>query len=81
MGKAQVVKFPVKCEGPLHKTQSLHKIGVQVAGQHRFLMIVTLVYSVVNVRVRQEKATATFVCNDLLDNSKGSDVDYEKDSP
>ena len=52
-GKAQVVKFPVKCEGPPDKTSSLHKTGVLVAGSHQYMMIVTLVYKVAEVMVKQ----------------------------
>ena len=78
-GKAQVIKLPVKCEGPPNITRSLHKTGVQVAGQHQFMRIVTLLYRVAKVRVRWEKKATTCVCDDMSHDSGGSNVDSDQD--
>ena len=43
------------------------------------MMTVTLVYKVAKVRVRREKTATTFVCDDLSDDSGGSDVDFDED--
>ena len=42
-------------------------------------MIITLVYRVVKTRVTREKASKTFVCEDMSEDSSGSDIDYDED--
>ena len=77
--KPQVIKLPVKCEGPPNKTLSLHKSGVEINGHPQYVMIITLVYKVAKVRIAREKAAKSFVCDDLSDDSSCSDIDHDMD--
>ena len=73
----QIVKLPVKVEGPPTKQTSLIRWR-DVDGHNQYFMVLTYVFKVAKVIIRKEKAAKVMVCDELSGDSSGSDVDDDE---
>lgn len=74
----QIVKLPVKVEGPPTKETCLIKLGA-INGHNQYFMVVTYVFRVAKVRIRKEKGPKVTYCDELSSESEGSDINEDDD--
>ena len=77
---AQIVKLPVKVEGPPTIHRSLLRLE-DINGHHQYTMIITCVYKVAINKIKGAKQGKTIVYDNISDNLSSSDVDNDNNAP